>query len=395
MTLDQLVVRYSARLHPFTNFSRLHAYRCASRSVLSFSNGVSPSIDKFYTPLFLSRYADHLFCCGLQRNSISNYMSVLRSLYNFALKAKLLPPVPDLFDEVNFGSTPTAKRAVSPAVIARIMSADLSAIPRLEACRDYFMLTLYFQGMPFVDLAYLKKNDIKGDHFVYDRRKTGGSVTVGLHGIACQLLNKYMDQTAPDSPYALPLLTRTDASVRAEYETVLHRQNRQLKELADYIGLEENLTTYTARHSWATIAHHNDVNIAMVSQGMGHHSERVTRVYLDSFGYERLTQVNLTVLGAIQKAQEEIERAEKAEKAEILKRERRAARSKQTEEAEKEGGNAQKQTANRKRKAKHPVSKDGRKRRLNTSSHVDWKGRGRGTFLNRIKNVRLLGRDGH
>ena len=384
MTLNQLVAHYSAQLHPFIHFCRLHAYRTTSRSVLSCCNNVSLSIDTLYTSSFLRHYTDTLLCRGLQRNSVSYYVRVLRSLYNFALDAKILAPVPGLFKGVCVGTTPTSKRAVTPAVIARIQSADLSAIPRLEACRDYFMLSLYFQGMPFVDLAYLKKNDIKDACFVYSRRKTSNPVTVGLHDIARDLLNKYMMQTAPDSPYALPLLTKTDASVRAEYETVLHRQNRQLKELADYIGLEENLTTYTARHSWATIAHHNNVSIAMVSQGMGHHSEKVTRVSLDSFDYERLTEVNLIVLGAIQEAKKEIERTEKNEKTEESQEEKE---SKEAEGVEKVGENPQKQISHRKRKAKLSVSKGRSKKQLKVSFNVDWKERGRGTLLKGVKKM--------
>lgn len=86
---------------------------------------------------------------------------------------------------------------------------------------------------------------------------------------------------------------------RRQYQSALRKHNRQLKSLAAYLGLKENLTSYLARHSWATIAYHSGVEVSLVSEAMGHHTEEITRVYLSSFEHKRLAEANRIVLNAI------------------------------------------------------------------------------------------------
>lgn len=299
MDLSQLVTLCSSTLDPLLCFRKLESYRSARNSVTHFCDGRSPDLKTLFTKTFLRRYEEHMQCCGLMRNTSSYYMVTLRSLYACALMMKCVPLIPNLFDDVFTGSETTSKRAVSPETFALLYSADLSAVPRLELCRDLFVLSFLLQGMPFVDMAYLRKSDIHDGRITYCRRKTKGEVSVGLPPLAQELLHRCMAHTLPDSPYALPLLTQTGLAARKEYSTVVHRQNRQLKELSACLDLKTNLTTYVARHSWATIAVQNNVGISLVSQALGHHSEAVTRTYIDSFGANKLTAANAIVIEAM------------------------------------------------------------------------------------------------
>lgn len=80
------------------------------------------------------------------------------------------------------------------------------------------------------------------------------------------------------------------------YDKDLRLMNINIKQIAAVLGINETLTTYAARHSYATIMKHNGAPISIISESMGHQNERITQVYLDSFGNEVLDEVNRLIL---------------------------------------------------------------------------------------------------
>jgi len=257
-----------------------------------------PALDAVFSHGFLRSFHSHLLLDGLSRNTVSFYITGLRSIYAFAVEGGELNLDSGLFSSIACGSVPTEKRAVSAETIALLYAADLSAVPRLERCRDLFMLSFHLQGMPFVDLAHLRKSDVQGSFIAYRRQKTRGAVQVSIVDPAREIFDKYADE-AVESPYILPLVFLSGVDGHRQYQSALRRHNRQLKDLAAYLGIVDTLSSYVARHSWATLAYHNGVDVGVVSQAMGHHTEEVTRIYLSSFDQQRLTEANRVVLQAI------------------------------------------------------------------------------------------------
>ena len=304
MNLQSFVRQCLAGMDPAGRYRMRKSYQSVLNSISGFCSGNPVGVSAVFASSFLLNYEEYLWLRGCKRNTSSYYMGVLRSLYAEAVLRKKTAPVSGLFSDVFTGSDPTVKRAVSPEVIGKLYMADLSDILRLDRCRDFFMLSFLLQGMSFIDLAYLRKSDVQGEVINYRRHKTGGLITISLLPAARALFNKYANEVK-DSPYMLPLITLSGVAGRTQYETALHRQNRQLKELGAHLGIKETLTSYVARHSWATIAYHNQVEVAMVSQAMGHHSEGITKVYLDSFADERLKEANQKVFNAIMQSVQE------------------------------------------------------------------------------------------
>ncbi len=81
-----------------------------------------------------------------------------------------------------------------------------------------------------------------------------------------------------------------------EYASALRLENDCLKRISVLIGLDKPLTTYTARHSWASIALAKGVSIELISQGLGHENVRTTMIYLKSFDYSSLHAANRKVI---------------------------------------------------------------------------------------------------
>lgn len=322
MNFLDFISQFDAGLNTAERFRARSAHKSVLHSLETFCDGRIPSLKVIYTRDFLQRYERFLRQSNCQGNTISFYMTILRSIYSMAVERKHVPYTHNLFSCVFTGNAPTKKRALVPEQIARIYSADLSGVPRLQRCRDWFILSFLFQGMPFCDLAYLYKSCLHGNIISYRRQKTQTEVNVPVLPEAREILERYMIETE-NSPYLLPLLTKTGEEGYKQYQTVIHRHNRHLKDLAAFIGLEEVLTSYVSRHSWATIAYHNGVYVSVVSQALGHHTEEITRIYLDSFEYQEIYKANQTVLSAILShiRKEEVPQPQEAEATETPERE--------------------------------------------------------------------------
>ena len=93
-----------------------------------------------------------------------------------------------------------------------------------------------------------------------------------------EIIDKYKS-TAGN--YLLPII-KIDNDERKQYINALHLVNSKLKLVAEKAGVNAMLTMYVARHSWASIARSQNVPLAVISEGMGHGSEKTTRIYLAS-----------------------------------------------------------------------------------------------------------------
>lgn len=136
-----------------------------SGAINSFRNftGDIPLTFKEVTAGMIKRYEESLLQKGRSHNTISAYMRMLRSIFNQAYQQGVPDTVPadELFRFVFTGYEPTAKRAISPALIRRLSQLNLEHSPNLRFSRDLFLLSFYLRGIPFVDLVHLRKTDMK------------------------------------------------------------------------------------------------------------------------------------------------------------------------------------------------------------------------------------------
>src|SRR5699024_1324466 len=137
---------------------------------------------------------------------------------------------------------------------------------------------------PFVTLAYLQKRDLQGSVLSYRRRKTGRALTVSLTPEAMQLVRMPANRKA-DSPWLFPTLQRGEGTEEAyrDYQSTLRGFNQRRAVLRQCLGMQAALSTYAARHTWATMAYHCEIHPGIISEAMGHSSITVTETYLKPF----------------------------------------------------------------------------------------------------------------
>lgn len=228
---------------------------------------------------------------GLCPNSTSYYMRNLRAIYNRAVEQGLVQQQYP-FKQVYTGVEKTRKRAVSLHVIRDIRDIKLEKESQIWA-RDLFMFSFYTRGMSFVDMVFLKKKDLQNGILSYRRNKTGQRLYIKWEKPMQDILDRY--DTA-DTPYLLPIIQNNGIDEWKQYHNEVHRINRNLKTVGQLIGLSVPLTTYVARHAWASIAQSKNIALSVISEALGHDSEQTTRIYLASLDTAVVDKANLQIL---------------------------------------------------------------------------------------------------
>lgn len=230
---------------------------------------------------------------GICPNTTSFYMRILRAVYNRAVEKELTEQKYP-FKHVYTGVGKTVKRAVPLKSIKHIKELDLTLKPHLEYARDMFLFSFYTRGMSFIDMAYLKKSDLKNGIIIYRRRKTGQQLAIKWEKCMEDIISKYGQNKSTN--YLLPVITNPDSDERTQYRNAICRINVALKEVAKLAGLHIPLTMHTARHCWASVAKSKNIPLSVISEGMGHDSEETTRIYLASLDTSVIDKANSLIL---------------------------------------------------------------------------------------------------
>lgn len=260
-------------------------------TISSFSRFVVNEELKFtdITYSLLKNYSLHLQAKGVALNTINMYMRNIRAIYNKARKENLYVEKFSPFAELKINTLPTAKRALSKEALRVIATCDLSKDAKLERVRDMFMFSFYTRGMSFVDMVFLRHADISAGVIHYKRNKTQQHLQVQITRKLKSLIDKYRHS----SPFILPFLNIEDKRpLYIQYRRALFTANQSLKQIGSITGIETPLTTYVARHLWATIAKNMGGSIAAISEGLGHTTEKTTQIYLKAFDSTIIDSLN-------------------------------------------------------------------------------------------------------
>ena len=274
-------------------------------------NKVDISFKKMTSNL-VSDYEAWLQTCGLCRNTTSFYIRALQSVYHKAVRQGLTEDRRP-FSETYRGVARTAKRAIDASEVCQLSTLDIrSALlsggdyeegkrlnnmqHQLEFARDIFIFCFCARGLTFVDLAHMRKSDITGNLLVYVRRKTKQRIEVQVEPMMQAVIDRYPSQTN----YLFPILTKTDnqEAVYQQYRYALSRYNASLETLGGMLG-GLKLTSYVSRHSWASAARQQNVPLSIISQSMGHDSEKTTEIYLKSLECNVINKTNHDLLNSV------------------------------------------------------------------------------------------------
>lgn len=274
------------------------AYSSTLRSLRKFTQGEDVAFDKIDIDL-IAAYEAFLLQRGVTRNTSSFYIRILRTIYKRAVDYGIAHGEPEkLFKEVYTGIDKTLKRALPTSLITKIKEMDLSFSRALTFARDMFLFSFYTRGMSFVDIAYLRKSDICDGFIYYFRRKTGTRLIVKVERCMEEIIERYKYKRI-GSPFLLPIIKNDDENAYRQYVSASHMVNRSLRRIGRIADLDIPLTMYVARHSWANAARRKNIPLSIISEGMGHSSEKTTKIYLDELDNNLIDRANRKIISSI------------------------------------------------------------------------------------------------
>ena len=285
------------RIHSFANKGKYKTARnclCALKHLYAYCQGKDLPI-KDLSPGLIADFQDYLVRKGLKLNTVSLYLRMLRAAYNQAVEENIVSEDRHPFHKAFTGQEKTRKRAVSRVTVKRMITARLND-PHLDFARDLFLFSFYTRGMSFVDMAHLRKQNRQDNLLTYRRRKTDQLLSIRWEKPMQEIVNRH---TRPESPFLLPIISTPGEGERRQYLNSLHVLNRHLKVIGRMVGCPIPLTSYCARHAWASIAQSERVPIGTISEAMGHTSERTTRIYLASLDTSAIDEANRKVIRTV------------------------------------------------------------------------------------------------
>lgn len=239
-------------------FPAMHVYACTLRSYEKFcaeerypkNTTASLSMQEIFTPERLKEYEDWLAGQQSSPNTISTYMRTLQAVYNRWMSPGIEGYNPVLFKDVYTKVESRTKRALTAEQMEQLRNTDFSVLTlRQQQVLTYFLLMFMLRGMPFIDLAHLRKSDLRNRRITYRRHKTGKLMVVDVPPDAMRLLLKYRDKT--DSEYLFPLLHGGlfMEEHHHRYQEILRHFNRELARLMKQLLPGVSVSSYTAKHN--------------------------------------------------------------------------------------------------------------------------------------------------
>jgi integrase len=252
---------------------------------------------------FLNKFEEFLKQKGKGGNTIFIYMRTLRALINKAIKEDVCSNkyyAFKTFSLAKYTKIKTAKRAIQKTEIDKIITLNTIEHPNLLDAKNIFLFSYYCRGINFIDIALLKWSDVYKNRLTYTRQKTKELFNLELLEPAQKIIKYYKPFTYKNNnSYIFPILNenhKTPQSIYNRRQKMNGKINKDLKEIAKIVKIDAELTTYVARHSYATIMKISGISTTIISQALGHDSEKTTQIYLDSFENSILDEASKAIL---------------------------------------------------------------------------------------------------
>ncbi|MCD8173170.1 MAG: site-specific integrase [Alistipes sp.] len=288
-TVEEMYNKLIADMRNGGQLGNLAVYKYSRDSLLKYTRNRLDIPFRDIDCLWLKRYEEWLHNRGCKDTTISQLFRTLRSVFNKSIEQGVIKNDNYPFAKFKLSKfdLSTQKRAITKSDIQKILELDLSdSCFYMALAKDMFLFSYFGAGINFTDIALLKFANIKDGRIRYTRKKTGKSITFLLSEISNKIIEKYASPFWQVEDYIFPILHtnihKTERQKRNRIHKALGNINKRLKEIGIMVEID-NLTTYVARHTFATVLKRSGVNVAIISESLGHSDLSTTQIYLDSF----------------------------------------------------------------------------------------------------------------
>jgi len=283
------------RLNKSKRLGNAYSYQNALNNITRYSKKQNIQFSEI-THSYLSHYQDYHLGKGNSINGFNVYMRAIRAIFNKAIHEGIIPKTCYPFENFSLQNKKTIKRAISKDDILKIINLEVPEATDLWHARNLFVFSFETIGMSWIDIANLKVKNIVDGRIFYTRAKTKKEYSIKITKRTEEVLNLYISGKQGED-YIFPIIHRSNImEIAKDVRNALKLHNQRLKVLAKMAGIEENLTSYVARHSWASIANFSGVHIGVIAQGLGHNDIKTTQTYLADFSNNEIDLANQSLL---------------------------------------------------------------------------------------------------
>jgi integrase/recombinase XerD len=298
--------RYISELKDEKRIGTAVSYQCAINSLERFRPGM-----KFadITPAVLKKYEAWMQEAGNGITSVGIYMRSLRTIFNRAEIDKTLYPFGDRKGKYSIPIGRNIKKALTMQDIAKIYNYKPEPDSTEEMARDYWIFLYLCNGMNVKDFCLLKRKNIEGHTLKFYRAKTKRSkreqeeIRVSLKPQAKAVITKWGMPSLHPEAFVFPHLQKgiSAAQERQVIQQLTKTINKYMKRISKALELDKEVTTYFARHSFATILKNSGASYELIGELLGHGSTQTTRSYLDGFEQDTIhKQTDVLISGLAQ-----------------------------------------------------------------------------------------------
>jgi site-specific recombinase XerD len=245
---------------------------------------------------FLLKYESQYLSRGNSINGLASNLRTIKAIYNKAIRAGLVKKEAYPFTNYKIRTIPTKKRAIDLESIKKIVVMRLDRSSALFHYRNYFLASYMMYGISFMDLAFLKLENIINGRIRFQRSKTGKLYDIKITEQLQEILSIYTKNKEKDK-HIFPIIKRDKLELQhKDIDWERHRYNKGLKRIAALCNIEDNLTSYVSRHSFATQAMLQNVPLLAISAMLGHSKLNTTQIYLKSLPNNILDTYNEQII---------------------------------------------------------------------------------------------------
>jgi integrase/recombinase XerD len=243
---------------------------------------------------FLKNYEKWMIDEGNSITTVGIYLRCLRTLFNRAITEGLLGQEHYPFQKHKYiiPAARNIKKALSLDEVKKIFEYPVIPGTATAFAKDIWIFSYLSSGMNIKDIAMLKVKNIDGEYLRFVRSKTARStrssqttISVYLTPRAQEIIKNWKIGEPDKEDFLFPIL-KSGLTPEQQFRTIqqaIKQINKYIKRIAEEVKINKEVTTYFARHSYATILKKSGASIEYISESLGHQNLSTTRSYLDSF----------------------------------------------------------------------------------------------------------------
>jgi integrase len=280
------------------------SYQVTVNHLESFTHKTEIAFNEITIP-FLNDFKGHLRQVNKARvNTLRIYLNNIRSVFYHAIDNEIIKDYISPFRKFKIEQEKSAKRSLDITDLQALLALRPLVTKQQQRAIDIFFLIFYLCGINLKDLLYLRTESVHKGRILYKRFKTGRDYSIKIFPQAKEILDRY-----PGKKYLLnfmDLKEKGSSSRRQEYDhDILSQENKLLKTIVKTHLTQPDqpapfhVTTYSARHSWATIASKLNISKDIISAALGHNlGSETTSIYID-FDLAKVDRANGRVIRAL------------------------------------------------------------------------------------------------